>query len=519
MHGITVSRKGARSLLTGAAFLLVGSVGFAGQFTARITDLQISHTLLYPGQDIRINYTLSGSGIGATGISPVKIEFLKNGTVAKTVLYNPGENGAKAGPNSVSIPVAGLDAGGPYTVRVSTTGNLTFTDYTRVSDPADPNVQFISPRGLDVNRNAGSPAVGRIYITEGTGGATRARTVVDGVYALNPDLTPAFDTVKFPAAEAGWTASSHSPFRVYVAPDSTVFVTDAADAHPFVFFTDPDLGPFTPLFATTEDYGVTRTSVGQVKNADGIPVFGDTTSIWVEGSGATRKVFAAIQEIPDDPVNNPTGPNGLNVWVYNIADGESNVVQIPTLVANPPASGTTSWYADFVRDAQGNVYITNYSTNDVWKYDSTGTLVSTISLGIGATGIAIDEARDIILISTVDGQVLKTNKEFAAVTPIITALGSISRDVAMDREGWIYVANDGALHVYAPAGTYPAATASADAPQTLTIGSTPLSGDIAPVGPSGLYLGINGQRYGDGKVDILDSVYNLRVAAGLNPLP
>jgi N-acetylneuraminic acid mutarotase len=46
-----------------------------------------------------------------------------------------------------------------------------------------------------------------------------------------------------------------------------------------------------------------------------------------------------------------------------------------------------------------------------------------------------------------------------------------------------------------------------------------LPGDIAPVGTGGLNQGSSGARFGDGKVDLLDAVYALRVYAGLNFIP
>jgi streptogramin lyase len=488
----------------------VATSAFAGVFTSRVGNVQLSHTLLYTNQELILSYELSGTAIGTTGLSGVAVELLKSGSPVKTYNFAPGAPGTLPGANVVRLPLADVPAGGPYEVRVKTAGAITLADYTRVSDPGDPNVQFVSVRGLDVNRNVGSAAYGRIYVTEGTGGPTKGRNVVDGVYVLNPDLTPTFPTVMLPAATAGWTGSTHSPFRVYIGPDSTVWLTDAADAHPMVYFADPDLTTITPLFATPPSGG-TKKSDGLILDAGNAEVFGDTTSIWIEGSGATRKVYCAIQEIqPRD-----------SVFMYEIPEGESMVSQVPTLVADPPVSGSTVWYNDFVRDSAGNTYVVNISTPQAWKFDSTGALVATLEIGSGSAGICIDEAKDVILLCTQDGRVMKTNKEFATAEPLLTGLGAINRDVAVDGEGWIYVANetDHALHVFAPAGTYTVVPGTATAAQTLTVGAQPPAGDIAPVSPAGLYVGPTGQRYGDGKVDLADAAWSLRVFAGLNTLP
>jgi streptogramin lyase len=51
------------------------------------------------------------------------------------------------------------------------------------------------------------------------------------------------------------------------------------------------------------------------------------------------------------------------------------------------------------------------------------------------------------------------------------------------------------------------------------LNTQPVPGDIAPVGPGGLYIGPNGQSFGDGKIDLRDVVASLRVYAGLDALP
>lgn len=515
-----------RPLLAAAAFCSVATPVFAGALIINVKDVSLSQSTIYPGQDVKVSYKLSGTGLNVAGaLTGVKVELLSGATAVKTFNIAPGDNGAKRGPNTVTIAAADLPKGGPYTVRVTASGaTLTTSDWTKVSSTDDMNLRFNGPRGLDVNRNAGSTALGRIYITEGSGNVVvNDRVTKDGVYVLNPDLTPAFPDVRAPAADValvangGWTGSAHSPFRVYVAPDSKVFVTDAADAHPAVIECDPDISTFTNVFFNDPN---NRATSGLVTDDNGNQVFGDTTSVWVEGSGANRVIFAAIQEIA--PAN--------SIWRYDVPAGASNVNQIPQSAAESQNFTTlpTPWWNDFVRDSDGNIYQVNAALQTVFKFDKDGIVVSQADLPTtvvnnigGATGICIDNAKDIILICTNDGQVLKTNKALQTFTPIITGLGAFNRDIAMDNDGWIYVANetDKALHVFAPAGTLKFNSGTANAAEPLNVQGAPMPGDIAPVGPSGLYVGPNGQRYGDGKVDILDAAYSLRVSAGLSQVP
>ena len=356
-HGIA-----AIALIAAAA-----SASLAGQLVLKVTDVSLTQVALYPHQTAVLTYTLSGTGVNASGaLSGVQIQFLKDSVPVKTVPITAGQPGAVAGANSVTLNADDIPPGGPYTIKVTAQGaTVTPAGYIKVSNAADPNLQFTNPRGIDVNRVAGSPALGRVYVTEGAAGTAKNRITVEGVYALNPDLSPAFATVKATTADIGalgpWAASAHSPFRVYVGPDATVYLTDASDAHPTVLFTDPDLTTFTRLFATPPAGGIQAAS-GLVTDSSGNQVFGDCSSLWVEGSGADRKVFASIQEIV--PAN--------TIWQYLIPAGDSEVSQIPTLVASPTVSGATTWYNDFVRDSDGNTYTTNYSTNSIGKFDATG---------------------------------------------------------------------------------------------------------------------------------------------------
>jgi hypothetical protein len=47
----------------------------------------------------------------------------------------------------------------------------------------------------------------------------------------------------------------------------------------------------------------------------------------------------------------------------------------------------------------------------------------------------------------------------------------------------------------------------------------PIPGDISPVSDDGAYVGPNGHKYGDGKLDLTDAAYLLRVLSGLNTVP
>ena len=502
-------------LAVGTLLLSVGATAYAGTFAIKVSNVTLGLGILYPGQSTTVSYGLAGAGANVIGgIANVKIQFLSGATLVKTLTINGGDVGAKPGANTYTINATDVPAGGPYTVRVlATGGSVTGADYIPVSTTTDPYLQFYNPRGMDINRIPGNPNKGRIYVTEGEGGPTANRTTVKGVYILNPDLTPAFATPKVTNADIGalgpWaTPSANSPFRPSVTPDGSILITDASDPHCALFAADANGDNPKAFFAFPFPAGGSRDN-NLVYDASSTPLYGSVSNAIVEGTGASRVLYTSDEDLAP----------GNSIHKYAIGTGTQDLAIVPASVT---AFSGLNWYEDFARDSAGNTYLVSNAINDANKLDASGAQVATLpATGAAYLGICFDDARDTILIGANNGTVYKTNKAFDTVTPLFTGLGANVRDVAIDAEGWIYAADssDTLLHVWAPAGTYPIPNGTADGAQTLTIVSYPTPGDVSPVGPTGLFVGPNGKHYGDGKVNVLDAVAVLRIAAGLDMVP
>lgn len=500
----------------GAAFLFFFVLAFvnAGTLSFKVTDVQIAPPEINTQSSVTVSYRLSGSGFGIPGgLSGVNVELMSSGSVVKAFHYYPGEPGGWQGLNTISLTPADLPPPGTYTVRVSAQGiDATAPDYVRISDPANPDLQFANPRGVDVNRVPGSLFQGRIYVTEGAGGTTANRTTVDGVYVLNPDLTPAFPQPKATSALIGslgpWGSSANSPYRPYVDTEGKVYITDVSDPHAGLFVADGNVDNVSAFFAYPYPPGGSRSSAGLVKVSSGASVYGGTSGIWVEGAGATRDVYTTDEDVPP----------GNSIWKRTVPAGALNNAVRPTLVATPAGA---DWVADLVRDSAGNTFAVSLATDDARKFDASGALVATLpSTGTGYYGICIDEPNGALYLATNDGRILRTDLALSEPEVIWYGSGAAVRDVSFDAEGWLFALNgtDKRLDVLA-LGDFIVADASATSPGTLTIQRAPIPGDIAPVGPAGLYAGENGQRYGDDKVDVSDAVYILRLVHGLAPEP
>ncbi|HEY3265370.1 MAG TPA: hypothetical protein VGM37_00475 [Armatimonadota bacterium] len=521
-------RRGGALAFASALALGIGGGSRAGRIAVSVSNVTVLQNSVYVGQPITVGYTLAGSGINVGGIASVKVEIMNGTTVAKTVTFTP-PTGTLRGANSVSVDTSGVPPAAAYSVRVtavtakSSITGPNGTDYYQISDSTDPALQFVNPRGVDVNRNAASPYFGRVYVTEGRSGIAPGRVTTKGVYILDADLAETFPGAEPKARDSGvnggaWTASANSPFRVTVGPDDQVYITDWSDPHSGLFIADPDVNTVQDLFIFPFPPGGQRGTsrgTGDVIDANGAQVYSSISSVWVEGTGAARKVFTA------DYYGEPMG----SIFEYDIPGGQVQWVKPPdkTAVSNNGSINTDSEH-DVVRDSAGNFYVANITTSDqAVKFDKDGAVVTQIpAIGTGYFGIAIDDARNKIALSTNDGRIIFTDKSFAAATPAITTGSSGEvRDVAFDADGWVYAVDltAEALFVYAPPGTYPVSGGQAVSTQTVAISRIPLPGDIAPVGPSGLYVGPNGHRYGDDKVDLQDIVLATRVYAGLATLP
>lgn len=496
----------------------------AGSLSVKVSEVTLGQDTVCGGQPIVVSYTLGGIGYTAGGIANVKIDVLNGATVLKSLTLTPPQPGTQLGPNTVELDPAGITPGGPYTVRVTasvTNSNITATEYQRISDPNDPLTHIYDGRGVDVNRNAGSPYLGRIYVSNGAFGDAGGRVTNEGVFILNPDLTETFPgagaKVRNSGANGGaWAGSANSPHRLTVGPDDQVYIADWSDPHSGLFIADPNGDNVQDLLIFPFPPGGQRGSPtlgdGVVLDDQGRPVYSSMSGVYVEGTGANRKIYVA------DYYMEPMG----SIWRFDIPAGTTQWAQPPTLVIENIGLINPDSEHDVTRDPAGNTYVVNATgTDQGYKFDPAGSQVAVLTTGANYRCIAVDAGRNRVAVGTTDGRVLLTDTAFTTATPIITGLGNNVRDVAWDAEGWLYVLNssDSRLYVYVPPGTYTVSGGAGTASMPLTVLRSPLPGDIAPVGPSGVNLGPNGQRYGDGKVDLLDAVYNLRVYAGLANVP
>ena len=94
-----------------------------------------------------------------------------------------------------------------YSIRVTSS---TAAGWNQISADTDNASKYFMPRGVAVNRNAGSSNFGRVYVSEALPGTTGGRTTNDGLYIMTADqgdVTGQGDTAR--AGGVDWTTGGH----------------------------------------------------------------------------------------------------------------------------------------------------------------------------------------------------------------------------------------------------------------------------------------------------------------------
>ena len=294
----------------------------------------------------KLNFTLNESATAVT-------ITIYNGTeVVKTI-----DAGVLAkGKQFVSVLSADLPVG-KFTWIVKAVAE-TVDRPVKISNNAQPQMQFYSPRGVAVDNNFESNYFGRVYAAETSPGTLTNRTTKDGVYILNSALEDVTNQgAESYAGNVTWAASS-SPMRLTVAEDGKVFINDWSDAHPGVWVMDPanPVGTFTPVFSV-----LTKATSG-LSSIGGVNVHGSIAHCWVLGTGVNTKLYTFDEDYVDAAAIS-TG----NVLQYNIGTMASPWQAAPSAVAyNDALNGNLQQNMNscIAPDNRGGWWISQYRVTD-----------------------------------------------------------------------------------------------------------------------------------------------------------
>ena len=353
---------------------------------------------------------------------------------------------------------------------------------TTISPPAgnglgqSPLVDFVAPRGVNVNRNPQRKNFGRIYVANAMNSSDVVRSVSKGVYVLNADCSDALgygntSHPPLPSGTAWGTSPNYSPYKLFVGPDDMVYVGDSSFYNASfvcgapVWMSDPDLTSATALF------GYIGTAGGSlVANANSGPC---QTTPFVTGSlasGNLQLTCGMWNYISPDANGLYNGVYQYNIGGGPIGPGTNNPwtalpVTLPTFKQNGSSVGV-AWdlsiapngylfYEQNRGTASGG---TNSGNNTLFIYDSTGANLLWLSSVQGAVGGVDPFVGAYAMAISPDGQYLAlanssatfkwcklTNglPDMSTLRTNATLVGNSSRGIAFDAADNVYITGGG----------------------------------------------------------------------------
>jgi N-acetylmuramoyl-L-alanine amidase len=269
---------------------------------------------------------------------------LNENAVAVTIeIYNEGEwvqtydAGALAkGTHSIDNPF-GNAAFDSYGITATARPSIALAKIsTETATPA-----FTTPRGLAIDKNSNSPFFGRIYVSD-----SKNTETTGGIYVFDAALTD--------VTRQGTTAWSQifsntgaSPFRLSVAPDHRVVISDWSDAVTAGVYI---WNPATPEVNAVPVFGGT-VGTGGLASQGGVNIHGSVAYALITGTGENTRLYTYDEDMPTI----------LNT--YHIGNLETPWVGAPS-VATPNPAGLANKNGVFVPDNKGGWWLGQHRWED-----------------------------------------------------------------------------------------------------------------------------------------------------------
>jgi hypothetical protein len=414
--------------------------------------------ILLPSMAMAIPYASGINDLGGGMYS-----FTLNQDADNVFIYRAGDTDLDLGALGKGSYTFSIGVASAYDIQVS---NSEAAGWTQISNDNDNTSKYYSPKGIAVNRNADSSQFGTIYVSEALGGTTGSgRTTTDGLYAMGADQSDILGQANT-AATGGidWTTGgSNSPFKLSVAPDDSVYITDWSDGHSGLWKASADLsGPYQNVLANDS-----RAGSGLCTNHGSIP------SAWVEGTGAGTVVYTLDEDYdaggtPGSVLRYDTGTttNYSGLPVEQTEDGSDNILNLRS---------------DVVRDEDGSWWIAQYRFTEssaapsLMRFLDGGTapvfnsgdvqVPDDLVLDLAYGNLDIHNSLDWLIMGTrSDGGVYVLDISDPINPTLLDTIPQLgyTQDVAFDAAGNVYVASSSTetLRIWSPGGDWITTTGS-----------------------------------------------------------
>lgn len=420
------------------------------------------------------------SGISVAGGT---VSFLLNEDADSVVVKRTGDTDLTLGALTKGTQSFPLGSATAYSIEVSKSST---PGWTKISDDTSPQNQFFIPRGVAVNRNPASPYFGTVYVSEGTGGATADRPLgtLEGIYALGADGSDIFgmgDDSAF--GNVAWDSSSeNSPFRIHVAPDDSIYISDWSDSHSGVWRAPADLADSPAWPRVLGSDSDTRNGSGLTSN------HGSISSVWVEGTGANTVLYTLDEDWPDANPDIFMLEGRGDILRYDIGT-RTEVTDAPIVHVDDntpaPAGVILNGRMDFVRDEDGSWWVGQFRfddsasvpsltrwldggtapVNNYGPVDTNNPQPGELDLDRARSHLDIHNETDKLIVGTYTGfgvYVLDiSDPDNVVLTDTIPQTGTVT-DVSFDAAGNVYITNrtEEVLSIWSPGGDWIATTNS-----------------------------------------------------------
>lgn len=438
--------------------------------------------------------TLSGTTVNFVLNEPASlVEYIINGGAPVVI------NGTTAGTKSFvlnlptdtfSIRVRDSAATG-YTIPTGASqpavtnglGQATnLSGFNQISDDSNVLLHFNSLRGVAVSTNPNAPNFGQIFVSNGATGTAAAGTGPNGTPIPARDLTTGKGIFAVGAAFtdvlgggnvaktggiAFAAASANSPYRLQVASNGDLYVTDWSDAN----------GQLAKLSPTLTGGAAVLTGLGGPGALPAGQNHGSVAGVHAVVTSAGLKLYTVDEDLTTAQTTGTGSTTDQNsLWRYDIGVSATPYSSMPQKLASPLVVGAS---ADLDGGANGNLYLAqNRSAGNeagVVVVDPGGTVLwdsLTASRTLLSDPLATDILRNVQGISISPNQkwaALMLNISDVAVVPLdANGIPKIAdrllvdtgtdiasgRDVAFDAAGNIYYVSSGQqlLRAFGPGG-------------------------------------------------------------------
>ncbi|MSU59739.1 MAG: hypothetical protein EXS35_16490 [Pedosphaera sp.] len=390
----------------------------------------------------------------------VTISIKSNTAVVRTINLTGGAAGTLRGTNTATWN--GKDnnsnnvTAGTFSVSVTAaTGG--FGDWTQISDDAtEGNYAAYTPTGIAVNRNTNSPYYGRVYIANADTNSF-VSGVSAGVVKCNADGSPPAEGL-FNAGGWPWAGNGNSPWKVEVAADDFVYVSDWSSNGVVLRF-DQTISSVSRVVALRND----NWPNGGLAKLSGPAIIGSgtNTQIWMAdtnvapgGVGIRRYNVTATGAVATNDLGTTIittgGSSQLTHSPFDVAVDRSNRVYV---IQNETTSGNTNY-----RTFRFPPFTNSPPTNADWHVGASDDNFR------GAAGIAVDASATYVAVAlqgvgsgfgrTGGGVKVLSAANGATVATLTPDVYHDHNDASWDNVGNLYVCDnfDQVWRAYSPPG-------------------------------------------------------------------